>query len=78
MGVRVGVIFSGTTVSYSFCLVRCLLKLAIFKKKKKTLIIPLRLEFDDDVTCSETLVTRLKRDRTHLLHEVSCQVLYSV
>ena len=49
-----------------------------FKKKKKTLIIALRLEFDDDVTCSETLVTCLKRDRTHLLHEVSCQVLYSV
>ena len=46
--------------------------------KKKTLIIALRLEFDDDVTCSETLVTCLKRDRTHLLHEASCEVFYSV
>ena len=35
----------------------------------------LRLEFYDDVTCSEsvfTLVTCSKRDRTHLLHEALC------
>ena len=65
------------TVSYSFCLVRCLLCHLIFFK---TLIMALRHEFYDDVICSDllkfTLVTCLKRDKTHLLHEALCQALY--
>ena len=51
----------GVIVSYTFRLVRCLLcHLILFKK---TLIMVVRLEFDNDVTCSEpvfTLVTCLQ------------------